>query len=170
MNNKTHFIIIGGFFFVLGITFSLLASGLNENQQKVLNNTVADILKAQDNAQKIAEPYLRVETQNPTDKIIISYVDFNSNTFVVIKKPGMYGGEELMGVSKLLSAGKNTNIEIPLTAKVTGTILTAYLFKDNGDEVFNETNDSKALDPRNNLLLCQNFDIRTKVINNAPNQ
>lgn len=135
---------------------------LNENDKEKLNSSVANILKAQESAKKIAEPYLRVDTQNIGNKIIVSYVDFNKNSFVVIKKPGTYGGEELMGISNLLPVGKNENFEITLNSKVAGTALTAYLFEDNGDGVFNESSDSKALDPRNNLILTQDFDVRTR--------
>jgi hypothetical protein len=137
---------------------------LDKKQQDVLKSMVGGILKAEANARKIAELYLRVDNQDPADEIIVSYVNFDQNTFVAIKKPGTYGGEELMGVSSLLSAGKNENIKIRLKAKVTGTVLTAYLFIDNGDAVFDESADRKATSPMDNLFLCQDFDIRTRPV------
>jgi len=157
-------------FILLGMLVTLSGGNLcaagaddaNKDRQAVLKSVVNGILKAEEDARKIAEPYLRVRNQNPGDKVVVSYVDYDKNTFVVIKKPGMYGGEELLGVSGLLTAGRNENIDISLSVPVAGTVLTAYLFVDDGDGIFSESIDPKAKDPRNDLILCQNFDVRTK--------
>jgi hypothetical protein len=139
---------------------------LDENQQKALKDMVTEILRTEETVRKMAEPYFRVKIQNPGDKIAVAYVNFNKNTFMVIKDIVPDGSENILGVSKFLSAGKNENIEIQLTKRVIGTTLTAYLFIDNGDGVFNESTDLLAKDPRNDLKLFQFVDIRTRVMEN----
>lgn len=135
---------------------------LSENDKYGLAENILSILETQESLKKIAEPFLRVETQDIGDKITISYTDWNENSFVVIKKPDSSGESELMAVSDLLNAGKNENIEIFLKTTVSGVVLDAYLFKDDGDGLFNEKSDLNVIDPRNGSILTQSFDVRTR--------
>lgn len=135
---------------------------LTKDDKKKIANEVSSIIKIEESSKKIAEPYFRIDTQNIGEKVVITYVNYTKNSFMVIKKPGTYGEEEFMGVSKLLPAGKNENFDIALNSKVAGTALTAYLFEDDGDGFFNESSDSKAIDPRNNFILTQDFDVRIR--------
>jgi len=135
---------------------------LPEGDKIGLVSNIANILKIQENLKKTAEPFLKIETQDKGDKIIIAYTDWSKNSFLVIKKPDSSGKSEFIAVSSLLKIGRNENFEIPLGKIVSGVMLDAYLFEDNGDGVFNESSDSQAIDPRNNYILTQNFDVRTR--------
>ena len=140
---------------------------LSVNEKTELNNAVTNILKTEENIKKMAEPYLRVDTQNIGDKIIVAYTNWNKNSFVVIKRPNGNRSnnfqDEILGISKILPAGKNEIIEVSLKSRVVGEVLYAYLYEDDGDSIFNELSDINVPDPRyENLKILQRFDVKTR--------
>jgi hypothetical protein len=81
-----------------------------------------------------------VDNQPPGDSVVISFVDMEFNGFVAIEQA------DVLGVSPLLLKGIHQNIKIPLNQHVDGTSLLAYIYKDDGDGVFNRDSDRYSND------------------------
>jgi hypothetical protein len=83
---------------------------------------------------------LIVDNQPPGNSVLISYINMEFNGFVAIEQA------DVLGVSQLLPIGVHQNIKIPLNQHVDGTSLLAYIYKDDGDGVFNRDNDQYSND------------------------
>jgi hypothetical protein len=96
---------------------------------------------------------LVVDKQPPGDSVVISFVNMEFNGFVAIEQ------SDVLGVSPLLLIGAHQNIKIPLNRHVDGISLLAYVYKDDGDGVFNRDSDQYSNDMGR---VRKEFEISTK--------
>ncbi len=87
--------------------------------------------------------HIKVIDQSITDKALILSFAVKENSFAVIRREEKGKPGEIIGISKVLSPGLYSNRWISLSESVApGDLLLAMLYTDNGDGIFNDTNDA----------------------------
>lgn len=108
---------------------------------------------------------LVIDTQQPGRNIIITSAVVKDKGFVVIKKntdfETMRANKDILGISQLLPVGTAKNIQIPLNEYVDGVELKAYLYKDDGDGMFNPASDKYATDAKG-WAIYKNFPVSSR--------
>lgn len=110
--------------------------------------------------QKIAGNSLNVVTQKPGSQVAVDFVQLERGGYVVVRedKGGVMG--EILGVSRLVEAGRTEGFSVPLSRPLRdGEMMYAALYADDGDGVFNTSKDSPVLDSMLGVPMYMSFSI-----------
>ena len=97
---------------------------------------------------------LSVHDQKPGSMALVNAVILGKPGYVVVhadadNKPGA-----IVGQSALLSAGGSANVNVPLTLEQ-GKYYWAMLHTDNGDNMYNATEDGPTMDAQGNMVMMR---------------
>ena len=133
---------------------------LTPEQEKELQKQIESIQATQKALSGSSE--LVINTQQPGKNITVTSAVIKDKGFVVIKKntdfETMRANKDILGASQLLSIGTAKNIQILLNEYVDGVELKAYLYKDDGDGIYNPTIDKYASNA-NGEAISRNFPV-----------
>ena len=97
-----------------------------------------------------------VPDQRPGDNITVGFADIADGGYVVIHEviEGKLAG--IVGSRTFLESGESQNISVTLSREsVEGEELIAMLHNDNGDNIFNATDDAPVRDEAGNIVLMR---------------
>lgn len=119
-------------------------------KKEIIDVPVYDIESTEDRIVSISVP-----DQVSEDSVFIENVYVLDDSYVSIQRQGS-AQSAMLGVSELLHEGEKSNFRINVSEKtITGETLTAVLYVDNGDGVFDVSSDVPATDIDGDIMLVK---------------
>lgn len=162
--NTLIFLGIAGSLVVGGILVILIFQFDDEKQILPTGNNKEASEGRQQIASLLAGPNaVYAASQPPADSVVISQVVLERTGFVVIREEANGGPSQIVGASDLVHEGETTNVQVALPRETQeGEIFYAMLYEDNGNGIFDSTEDLALKDGQS-----KNISMKFQIDSNA---